>query len=293
MKMLVAAFRFFIFSNIYVSLCAATFTAKTALLLYGNNGDFKVNTLVFSATLFLYCFHRIYHRSKMLAEERNEERHHWADEHKELYYVITGISFVVAAVLMFYMPLIVWVLLIPVGVLGLGYSLPVIPTKKGWKRLRDISWLKILWISLAYAWLTTFIPIAYHSGMTDLFNPDVLCVFARSFLFVFVLVIPFDIRDVAHDLKNGINSLPALLGVKFTLRIAMWLLMAFVFVVLLQFQYFHISSKAATALCISALEAAIIVPFSKPGRPDLFYPLAIETSMIFHWAIILVAITCF
>jgi 4-hydroxybenzoate polyprenyltransferase len=293
MKMLVSAFRFLVFSNIYVSLCAATFTAKTALLLYGNNGDAKVIALVFFATLFLYGFHRIYHRSKMLPEERNEERHHWADEHKAAYYIITGVSFVAAAVLMFYMPVMVWVLLIPVGILGLGYSLPVIPTKSGWKRLRDISWLKILWISLAYAWLTTFIPVAYHSGVTNLFNPDVLCVFARSFLFVFVLVIPFDIRDVAHDSKNGIKSLPVLLGVKFTLRIAMWFLMVFVFVVLLQFQYFHLSSKAATALCISALEVAIVVPLSRPNRPDLFYPLAIETSMIFHWAVIFIALTQF
>jgi 4-hydroxybenzoate polyprenyltransferase len=293
MKMLVSAFRFLVFSNIYVSLCAATFTAKTALLLYATNGDFKVNALVFCATLFLYCFHRIYHRSKMLPEERNEERHNWADEHTGIYYTLTGISFVGTATLMFYMPLMVWILLIPVGVLGLGYSLPVIPIKNGWKRLRDISWLKILWISLAYAWLTTFIPVAYHSGAMDLLNPDVLCVFTRSFLFVFVLVIPFDIRDVAHDAKNGIKSLPVLLGVKFTLRIAMWLLMAFVFIVLLQFQYYHLSSKAATALCISVMEVAIVVPFAKRGRPDLFYPLAIETSMIFHWAIILVVITCF
>ena len=177
MKMLVSAFRFLVFSNIYVSLCALTFTAKTALLLYGNNGDVKVNLLVFFATLFLYCFHRIYHRSKMIAEERNEERHHWADQHKTIYYGITVISLIAATVLMFYMALKVWVLLIPVGVLGLGYSLSVVPTKNGWKRLRDLSWLKAVWIAIAYGWLTTFIPVVYQSSIRNIINPDVLFVF--------------------------------------------------------------------------------------------------------------------
>src|ERR1700739_2897050 len=283
MKMLISAFRFLVFSNIYVSICALTFTVKTALLLYGNNGYGKVNLLVFFATLFLYCFHRIYHRSKMLPEERGEDRHHWADEYKVAYYSITGISLVAATILMFYMPMRVWILLIPVGVLGLGYSLPIIPTKNGWKRLRDLSWLKAVWIAIAYGWLTTFIPVVFNSGIRNLSDPDVLCVFARSCLFVFVLVIPFDIRDIQHDAKNGVKSLPVILGVDRAIQIAMLLLMAFVLLVLLQLQYFHLSSKVATALCISALEAALIVPLCKTAKPDLFYPLAIETSMIFHW----------
>ena len=293
MKMLVSAFRFLVFSNIYVSLCALTFTAKTALLLYGNNGDVKVNLLVFFATLFLYCFHRIYHRSKMLPEERGEDRHYWADEHKVVYYSITGISFVAATILMFYMPLRVWVLLVPVGVLGLGYSLPVIPTKNGWKRLRDLSWLKAVWIAIAYGWLTTFIPVVFHLGIHSLIDPDVLCVFARSCIFVFVLVIPFDIRDIQHDAKNGVKSLPVILGVDRAIQIAMLLLMTFVLLVLMQLQYFHLSTKSATALCISALEAVLIVPLCKKARPDLFYPLAIETSMIFHWVVIVIAISYF
>ncbi|MGP8214136.1 MAG: UbiA family prenyltransferase [Bacteroidia bacterium] len=291
MKIFLSAFRLLVFSNIYVSLCALTFTAKTSLLLYGNNGDWKVNILVFFATLFLYSFHRLYKRSKMLPEERAEARHTWADEHKVIYYSITFISFISAAVLMFSMPLRVWILLIPGGVLGLGYTLPIIPLKSGWKRLRDLSWLKAFWISLAYAWLTTFMPVVYHSGFRDIVKPDVLFVFIRSLIFVFVLVIPFDIRDLQHDYKNGIKSLPVLLGVSSAIRIARLLLLVFMILVLIQFQYYHLHINAASALCVSALEAFIIVPLSKPGRPDLFYPLAIETSMIFHWVVILAAIS--
>ena len=288
--MLVQAFRFLVFSNIYVSLCAMTFTAKTALLLYGNNGSRKVNVLVFFATLFLYCFHRLFHRSKMIAEERNEERHHWADEHKLVFYGITISSFIAAAVLMFYMPIRVWLILIPVGVLGLGYSLPFIPTKSGWKRLRDLSWTKALWIAIAYGWLTTFIPVVYHSTIADILKPDVLLVFARSCLFVFVLVIPFDIRDMPHDASNGVKSLPVLVGVDNAIKIALGVLAVFFLLVLIQYYYCNLQEIAACALCISALEVCLIVPLSKQSRPDLFYPLAIETSMIFHWLVIWIAV---
>jgi len=291
--MLVSAFRFLVFSNIYVALCAMTFAAKTSLLLYGNNGNIKVNTLVFSATLFLYCFHRLYHRSKMLPEERAEERHKWADRHRVIYVIITAAAFISSVALMFCMPLKIWLLLIPVGVLGLGYSLPCIPSTKGWIRLRDVSWLKILWIALAYAWLTTFIPVAYNGHLKDICNPDVLFVFIRSFIVVFVLVIPFDLRDMQHDVKNGVKSLPVLLGVDKTIGVAYILLILFAFAVIAQCRFFNLPVPLAIALFISVAEIAVVVPKSKTTKPDLFYPLAIETSMILHWLLLFFAVKLF
>ena len=288
--MLVSAFRFLVFSNIYVALCALTFTVKTTLLIYGNCGSLNVNLLVFFATLFLYCFHRIYHRSKMLPEERGEERHNWADEHQFFFRLITAISFVAATVLMCYMPLRVWLLLIPVAMLGLGYSLPIVPTAKGWKRLRDLSWLKSLWIALAYGWLTTFIPVAYHTSLHAIFDPSVLFVFVRSVLLVFILVIPFDIRDMPHDSKNGLKTIPVLLGSGKTIRLAIYLIVVFAALAIVQFSYRQLSPATAIALLISAAEMAIIVPLSKKSRPDIFYPLFIETSMIFHFLVIFLAI---
>jgi len=290
MRMLIPAFRFLVFSNIYVALCAMTFTAKTSLLLYGNNGNIRVNALVFSATLFLYCFHRLYHRSKMLPEERAEERHQWADRNKMAFITITVVAFISSLLLMLYMPLKIWLLLIPVAVLGLGYSLPCIPSAKGWIRLRDISWLKIVWIALAYAWLTTFIPVAYAGHLKDIYSPGVLFVFIRSFIVVFVLVIPFDIRDIQHDSKNGVKSLPVLIGVDKTTSVAYTVLILFALAVIAQLRFFNLSIPLAIALLISAIEIAVVVPIGKTAKRDLFYPLAIETSMILHWLLLYIAV---
>lgn len=290
MKAVLSAFRFLVFSNIYVSLCAMTFTAKTALLLYGNNGDIKVNLLVFFATLFLYCFHRIYHRGKMIPQERNEDRHHWADQHKYVFYGLTVVSFTAAAVLMLYMPIRVWFILVPVAVLGLGYSIPFIPSKNGLKRLRDLSWLKAVWIGIAYGWITTFLPVVFTSGSKAILNPDVLLVFARSSLFVFVLVIPFDIRDMAHDAVNKVKSIPVLLGADKAIKIALWTLGVMLLIVILQYKFYTLSVAVVIALLLSITETAIVVPLSRSDRPDLFYPLAIETSMIFHWFVIWLAV---
>ncbi len=291
--MLVSAFRFLVFSNIYISICTVAFTAKTSLLIFGDCGNWKVNSLIFFATLFLYCFHRLYNRNKMIPEERGEERHHWADEHNTAFIAITVVSFVCATCLMFFMPLRVWFLLIPVAVLGLGYSLPFIPSRRGFLRLRDLSWLKAFWIALAFGWITTLIPVAFQTSIHNLLDIQVLFVFLRSCLFVLVLVIPFDIRDLQHDLKNGMKTIATLLGPERSVQLAYVLLLAFFSLVLMQFVCYQLSTKALITLLISGIEVCIVVPFSKKARPDLFYPLAIESSMIFHFVVLFIAIKLF
>ena len=293
MKVLVSAFRFLVFSNIYISICTVAFTAKTSLLLYGNCGDWKVNILIFFATVFLYCFHRLYNRGKMIPEERREERHHWADEHSVIFIAITITSFVCVAILMFFMPLRVWVLLIPVAVLGLGYSLPFIPSRRGFLRLRDLSWLKALWIALAFGWITTLIPVVFQTSIHNLLDIQVLFVFLRSILFILVLVIPFDIRDLQHDVKNGMKTIATLLGPAKSVLLAYFLLFVFSSLVLIQFTYYQLSSKIAITLLISGVEVYIVVPLSKKPKPDLFYSLAIESSMIFHFVVLFIAIKLF
>ena len=188
------------------------------------------------------------------------------------------------------MPLRVWVLLVPVGFMAAGYSIPFIKTKNGFIRLRDISWLKALWIGLAYAWLTTFLPIAFEYSITRLMQPLVYFMFARNFLFVFAIVIPFDIRDLHYDMKNGMRTLPVILGIKGAIRLSLSLLFAFVIITLIQYVYFGFDKWISIALCFSAIETALVIPFAKPERPNLFFPLAIESSMLLQWALVFAAV---
>jgi len=286
MKAIADAVRFLVFTNIYIATCVLCFTSKTALLLFGNAGNIHVNALAFSATLFLYCFHRIYRRKRLFEDEHKEERHHWVDERKTLYYVLVFLAFITAASQMYYMPLRVWLLLAPVGIIALGYSVPFIKTKNGYIRLRDISWLKVFWIGLAYAMLNTFLPVAYLYPLHSLLQPNVLFVFAENFVFIFVLAIPFDIRDVNYDRRNGVNTLPILLGNKAAIKLCLLLLCSFVFIAFLHYQFAGLSLPMLFMLIASAAETGFFIWRTKPERPNLFFPLAIESSMMIQWALL-------
>ncbi|HXB11483.1 MAG TPA: UbiA family prenyltransferase [Bacteroidia bacterium] len=290
MKTIASAIHFFVFSNLFISTCVLCFTVKTSLIIFGNSGNVHVNLLAFSATLFLYGFHKVYRRFRFSEAEHKEERHNWVDEHKKTYYTVIALAFIGAITQLFYMPLRVFVLMVPVGFMAAGYSIPFIKTKRGFIRLRDISWLKALWIGLSYAWLTTFLPIAFEYPVNRLLQPVVIFMFIRNFLFVFALVIPFDIRDLHYDAKNGMRTLPVIVGIKGAIRLSVGLMFAFIIATVIQWVYFGFDTWISAALCLSALEAALVIPFAKPERPNLFFPLAVESSMMLQWALVFAAV---
>jgi len=292
MKAIASAIRFLVFTNIYIATCVLCFTVKTSLMLFGNTGNMHVNALAFFATMFLYGFHRVYRRFRLFEDEHKEERHHWVDNRKKMYYVIIALAFIGAISQLFYMPFRVFVLMVPVGFIALGYSVPFIKTAKGYIRLRDISWLKALWIGIAYAWLTTFLPVAFSNPISYLKQPGVLFIFAENLLFMFVLAVPFDIRDIAYDKRNNVNTVPVLIGVKGAINLCLVLLGCFIAVAYAHYTCGGLSKPMAVALLLSAVEIACFVPMSKPERPNLFFPLAIESSMIIQWALICFVLAC-
>jgi 4-hydroxybenzoate polyprenyltransferase len=282
------AIRFFVYSNIFIALCASAYTAKTALLLYGNNGRLQVTITVFSATLLFYCFHRINKSKFLTAHENKEERNNWMSYHKEIYYALIAISSIILLFQLFYMPLRAWLVFIPVGLLGLGYTFPIIPARNGWKRMRDIYWLKTVWIAVAFSWLTTFLPVIINHPVSSLLTPPVLFIFFRAILFVFPICVPFDIRDMQFDQLKEVHTLPVTVGVKKSIYISIILLILFICLVCLQFFYFALPGTSAIALLCSAVLTIILLPLAKTQRPALFFPLLYDGAMLVQWIFIFV-----
>ena len=282
----------FVYSNIFIALCAAAYTAKTSLLLYGNNGSFHVNAVVFCAILLIYCFHRMNRTKFLTSGEHLEERNNWMNTHRGVYYVLITASLITLFIQLFYMPVETWLVFIPVGVLGVGYTFPIIPTSKGWKRLRDIYWLKTFWIAFAVSWLTTFLPVVYTQHLSSLLRPEVAFIFARSLLFLFAICIPFDIRDTDFDKLKGLTTLPVQFGVKRSVNIAVILLLLFILLVAADFFYFNLNTKTATALSLSAIATMVLIPLAKPKQPALVFPLLYDSAMLVQWVFVIAFIHC-
>jgi 4-hydroxybenzoate polyprenyltransferase len=287
MKAIANAIRFFTYSNIFIAICVTAYVAKTSLLLYRNNGNLHVNTLVFSATLFFYCLHRVNKKKFISTEESNVDRNYWMNTHWRVYFLLLALSAILIIIQLFFMPLRTWIVFVPVGILGIGYTFPIIRLQQGWKRLRDISWLKAIWIAMALSWFTTLLPVVFIEPVSSVFKPEVFFIFIRSFLFIFALCIPFDIRDIYFDKSSGIQTFPVSVGIKTSIYIAISLLLLFISLVCIQFLYFNLDFRYTLVLLISAIYTILLLPLANPKRHSLIFPWLYDGSMLVQWVLVL------
>lgn len=290
MKTVATAMRFFVYSNLFIALCATAYAIKTSFLLYRNYGSIHVSMLVFSATLLFYCFHRINKKKFTTPDENLAERNLWMNSHRNAYYVLMAASIVCAALQIPYLPLRIYTVLIPTALLSLGYTFSVIPSRQGWKRLRDIYWLKPLWIAIAFSILTTFLPVLYIEPFSAIPKAPVMFMFVRAVLFIFCLCIPFDIRDMEFDKLRKTRTLPVVVGAKTSACISISVMLLFISFVCIQFLYFNLDFKSAAALFVSAIITIALMPLSIANRSALFYPLVYDGSMLLQCIIIIMFI---
>ena len=121
----------------------------------------------------------------------------------------------VGLTLWFFKPMADWnfiLWLIPGGSIALAYVLPFL--SKG-RRLRDLGWIKIVLIGWSWGWLTAFLPAYYFEEI-----PLHLSIihFVERMLFIIMITIPFEIRDMSVDRSVGLTTMPVMLGMKRTLR---------------------------------------------------------------------------
>jgi len=127
---------------------------------------------------------------------------------------------------------IISVLLLPVrvtlfalllGLLSVGYSLPILPFMKG-RRLKDFGLAKIVILTWVWVLVTTVLPMIYWEYKLQ---PPLTAEIILRFLLIFPLCIAFDIRDVAPDKRNDILTLPNAIGIGGSRLFMAFLLLAF------------------------------------------------------------------
>mgnify|MGYP001048195698 CR=1 FL=1 len=96
----------------------------------------------------------------------------------------------------------------PFLVLTLLYEIPFLRKKK--INLRNVDALKIVLISLVWAGITVLLPLMAAGNSLE---TSVLLFFLQRFLWIVVLIIPFDIRDIQFDEAN-LKTIPQILGIK-------------------------------------------------------------------------------
>jgi len=121
---------------------------------------------------------------------------------------ITAISFAVVCASLFYLPLNVIFGASLFGAITIAYAVPV---SEGRQNLRSIYGIKIAVIALVWLGVTVGLPVLNH-GFETLEMTAIVYEAIQRFLFVAVLIIPFDIRDYRSD-EPALGTLPQIIGV--------------------------------------------------------------------------------
>ena len=117
--------------------------------------------------------------------------------------VMSTVSFVYLAFRVSYDTLIY---MSPFIALTILYAVPIFPNKKN---LRSVAGIKIFIIGIVWAGITVLVPMIY--AKKDL-NFDFLIEMIQRFLFIVVIMLPFEIRDLQYDAEE-LETIPQKIGI--------------------------------------------------------------------------------
>ncbi|WP_234572266.1 hypothetical protein [Rhodohalobacter sp. 614A] len=190
-------FDFYLNSSIHVALAVTAFTAITMFNLRMEI-DYNLLFFVFFSTIIGYNI------------TKYSGSHESGEEPQPLSKSILIFSLICLLPLFYFMYTQSWAVIIVSGLMGLmtvSYSWPVL-----WRRsnLRDITSLKIFVIAFVWSTVTVVLPLlAKHAA----FGINALIEYGQRFVFVLVLTLPFDIRDVRFDTYQ-LATIPQIIGIK-------------------------------------------------------------------------------
>jgi len=275
MQVLKRVFNFYLNSSIHVALAVYALTWIT-LIQFGLDYDEDVLYFVFFATITGYNFVKYFGVAKF--------------HHRSLAGWLKAIqlfSFIAFIAMSYYAYLLKTNTLLILSVFGLItflYAIPLLPMKyfrDNQKNLREISGLKIYVIAFVWAFTTVLLPLIDN---TINFNTDVVITSAQRFVFVIVLMLPFEIRDLNYD-SLKLATIPQRIGIKKTKIIGVLLLMVFM---MLEFFKDELTSNAVIATLIIVFITLLFLIFSNKNQSKYYSAFWVESIPILWLLILLV-----
>lgn len=225
---------------------------------------------VFGASLVQYNLHYLVKTSALPGSARFK----WSQKnaHTHLTVIAAGVLLIITGLFTFQLRHFIFLCIL--GLITFLYSFPVLPfTAK--RRIKDFGVLKITTLVMLWTLVTVWLPVnqAYYA------DSSFLLIFFRRFIFIFILCLVFDIRDVEIDGKENIRTIPVIAGVKNTYLICYILLIAFILLSLIQ--YIETRGTAELyAMVISALITFVAIEYTKKNKSDIVYLASIDGMML-------------
>jgi 4-hydroxybenzoate polyprenyltransferase len=272
MRYLRAIFDFLLYTNLWLAAAALAMAAQTQLLLSGRMHPTPLLGFVFFSTLLLYAIHRLVGLKKLGGAPSIGRYEKIAVFKKALNALVPAAA---ALACFWFLELHTSVKLAAIwpSLIALAY---VIPLWRG-RRLRDLHYIKIFLIAAAWSWITVYLP-AVELGMRK--NIPMLAIALERLFFIFALTLPFDIRDLDADRRDGVKTIPGRLGIRRTKWLALACLLAVLALAALNHHIDVYSTAHFAALALSALATGSLIASASTRKSDYFYSGAIDGMMI-------------
>ena len=220
MSIIKKSFDFYINSSAHVAISAYCLTRIT-LFSIDIKSEESVAYFVFFATFFAYNFVKYY--AVFL------RKYQFLNIRLKLIFLLSLISFLFAFSFFLEFKIITQIVVLVLLITTLIYAVPI--TSK-YKNIRNLSGIKIYFVSFCWLSSTLFLPII-DSGFADF--QTILLLAIQRFIFLFVLLLVFEIKDLNHD-NLSLNTIPQQLGIKKTKILGVLLLGIFIIMSFYGFQ---------------------------------------------------------
>jgi len=261
---------FILFSSIFIAACAVGFCIETNVLLGLPLNTFSFYCFVFGATLLQYNLH---YSTKKIAV-KNSERLRWSLNNKKTHFFLLVVGVLLILFSFFYFQLKHFVILALLGAISFLYSFPFLPFGKR-RRIKDYGLLKIVTLSLLWTLVTVWFPVNNMPFDALLF----IFVFVKRFIFMFILCLLFDLRDIEIDRKENIDTLPVVMGKTKSYNLSYILLVLFLAIAFVQYLYLP-QLPFLLAMVISAAVTFLIIERTKKTNSDFIYLAGIDGMML-------------
>lgn len=212
MKWLRRIFNFYLNSSIHVSLGVVALVIVTYRTL-NISCDKNLLFFIFFASITGYNFIKYSSLAKL--------HHRSLTESLRVIQIFSLISFVAMGYFIFKLSQSVLLACVIFGGCTLLYALPIFSRKRN---LRSFYGAKMYTIAFVWAGVTVLLPVLQNELPISV---DAWISFVQRFLFVTIITLPFDIRDLRYDVKEDINTIPKRLGVKGAKRLGIVLVFLF------------------------------------------------------------------
>lgn len=266
-------------TNVYTACCAVSLCMATERLVNDSREPIGswLHALVFGCTLLVYNIHpAIKRRNSLTIGLPRLTTHHQA------VHAVLAIAGLILAVLA--LPVMTPNMILMCGVLGFisfAYTLPILPFKNR-RRIRDIGWLKILSLTVVWTIVTSVLPMLSWHVNVERYPFEVLL---RG-VFIFVLCIIFDIRDVQADSASKINTLPHIIGLPNCYRLMNVALLVFCALGIAQYTRHPIWYRMGAAV-ITAVVTRLVAEYLKQNNSERAYGLYADGMMLLYSGLVL------